>query len=543
MTPVARGGLRAARAVRAGPARAHVRRPASPGSSTCCARSRTTRSWRGRSRRWPPTTPASRSSASRAARRSRRSPGSGAEVEVLGPVRPWLRRRSRRAAPLLVGGGFGAALLAPLAQRLPGGRAARGLPRRRRGARRRARAVGRARDRAAARQRARPAGARGSRAPPACSPPGPTASCAPSPPPARRAGVPCQVALEAPMACGYGACYGCAVRLGGGSCGSASRARSWPASAWRRRERRSRHARRGARARASGDERVGHARPAGRARRRARRSTRELALVVTKTVTPLAREGNEAPRVCEVAGRHAQLDRPAQSRPRRRSPRRCCRRCARSGGRSSCRSAASSTPTTSWPAAASTAEAGIAALELNVSCPNVKSGCISIGSDPAETEAVVRACRAATRLPLWVKLSPNVADLAAIARAAERGGADALVLTNTLRGARDRPLDARAAARRRHRRALRARRSSPWRWPRSTPAARPAPCRIVGVGGIASGWDALEFLAAGASAVQVGSAAFREPLLARRDPRANSPPYSLSAAWRAFGALKTTTLD
>ena len=78
-------------------------------------------------------------------------------------------------------------------------------------------------------------------------------------------------------------------------------------------------------------------------------------------------------------------------------------------------------------------EPGIAALELNVSCPNVKSGCISIGSDPAETEAVVRLCRAATRLPLWVKLSPNVADLAAIARAAERGGADALVLTNTLR--------------------------------------------------------------------------------------------------------------
>ncbi len=79
-------------------------------------------------------------------------------------------------------------------------------------------------------------------------------------------------------------------------------------------------------------------------------------------------------------------------------------------------------------------EPGIAALELNVSCPNVKSGCISIGSDPAETEAVVRLCRAATRLPLWVKLSPNVADIAAIARAAERGGADALVLTNTLRG-------------------------------------------------------------------------------------------------------------
>ena len=161
------------------------------------------------------------------------------------------------------------------------------------------------------------------------------------------------------------------------------------------------------------------------------------------------------------------------------------------------------------------AEAGIAALELNVSCPNVKSGCISIGSDPGETEAVVRACRAATRLPLWVKLSPNVADLAAIARAAERGGADALVLTNTLRGlAIDHwtlePLLGGVTG------------------GLSGPALKPVAlaavhtCReacalpLVGVGGIASGWDALEFLAAGASAVQVGSAAFREPLLARR---------------------------
>ena len=99
-------------------------------------------------------------------------------------------------------------------------------------------------------------------------------------------------------------------------------------------------------------------------------------------------------------------------------------------------------------------EPGIAALELNVSCPNVKSGCISIGSDPVETEAVVRLCRAVTDLPLWVKLSPNAADLAAIAAAAEHGGRRRARAHEHAARARDRPPDAEAAARRRHRRSL-----------------------------------------------------------------------------------------
>ena len=147
--------------------------------------------------------------------RSRRSREVGAEVDVLGPVRPRLRRRRRRAGAAARGRRLRrraarAALAAPA-----GGRAARGLPRRRCRARRRARAGGRARDRAAARQRARAAGAAARGCQRASSPPGPTGSCARSPRPARRRSVPCQVALEAPMACGYGACYGCAVRLGG----------------------------------------------------------------------------------------------------------------------------------------------------------------------------------------------------------------------------------------------------------------------------------------------------------------------------------------
>ena len=76
----------------------------------------------------------------------------------------------------------------------------------------------------------------------------------------------------------------------------------------------------------------------------------------------------------------------------------------------------------------------VAALELNLSCPNVKSGCISIGTDPRETEAVTAQVRARTTRPLLVKLSPSVADVAELARAAEAGGADALTLTNTARG-------------------------------------------------------------------------------------------------------------
>jgi dihydroorotate dehydrogenase (NAD+) catalytic subunit len=267
---------------------------------------------------------------------------------------------------------------------------------------------------------------------------------------------------------------------------------------------------------------------------------RELALLVTKTVTPLPREGNEAPRVSEVEGgmlNSIGLPNPglaafiAETLP-----------AVRALGRPLVVSAGGFEHADYELACRRLdGEPGIAALELNVSCPNVKSGCISIGSDPAETEAVVRLCRAATRLPLWVKLSPNVADLAAIACAAERGGADALVLTNTLRGlAIDhwtlKPLLGGVTG------------------GLSGPALKPVAlaavqtCRaacalpVVGVGGIASGWDALEFLAAGASAVQVGSAAFREPLLARRIRRELATLLT-DRGLMAESVAKTTTLD
>jgi dihydroorotate dehydrogenase (NAD+) catalytic subunit len=267
---------------------------------------------------------------------------------------------------------------------------------------------------------------------------------------------------------------------------------------------------------------------------------RELALLVTKTVTPLAREGNAPPRVCETAG--GMLNSIGLPNP---------------GLEAFAATVLPATRALGRPLVVSIGgfehgdyelacrrlddEPGIAALELNVSCPNVKSGCISIGSEAGETEAVVRLCRAATRLPLWVKLSPNVADMAEIARAAERGGADALVLTNTLRGL---AIDPRTL------RPLLGGVTGGFSGPALKPVALAAvlACReacdlpIVGVGGIASGWDALEFLAAGAAAVQVGSAAFREPLLARR-VREELASLLEERGLVSVSAVKTTTLD
>jgi dihydroorotate dehydrogenase (NAD+) catalytic subunit len=156
----------------------------------------------------------------------------------------------------------------------------------------------------------------------------------------------------------------------------------------------------------------------------------------------------------------------------------------------------------------------VAALELNVSCPNVKSGLI-VGEQPAETLLLLRELRDLTAKPLIVKLTPNVADPAAIAIAAEEGGADAVSLVNTLKAA---PIDP-ATLR-------------PWlgaeRGGLSGPAIRPialgqaaavaeaVTIPVIGMGGIESGADALAFIAAGATAVAVGTANFRDPLAAER---------------------------
>ncbi len=156
----------------------------------------------------------------------------------------------------------------------------------------------------------------------------------------------------------------------------------------------------------------------------------------------------------------------------------------------------------------------VAAIELNVSCPNVESGLI-VGQQPSETLGLLRAVRPLTSKPLIVKLTPTVAEPESIALAAEQGGANALSLVNTVQAA-----------------ALDPGTLEPWlgagKGGLSGPAIRPyalgqvqrvsatASIPVVGMGGIESGSDALAFLAAGASAVAIGTASFRDPMAGAR---------------------------
>ena len=154
---------------------------------------------------------------------------------------------------------------------------------------------------------------------------------------------------------------------------------------------------------------------------------------------------------------------------------------------------------------------GIHALEMNISCPNKQAGWCIFGTDPKIMNEVVSAVRKRTNLPLIVKLSPNVTDIGAMAKVAENAGADAVSLINTITGMaidirRRRPVLANATG------------------GLSGPAVRPVAVRmvwearkavkipIIGLGGIMSASDALEFLIAGATAVAVGTANFINPL-------------------------------
>jgi dihydroorotate dehydrogenase (NAD+) catalytic subunit len=153
---------------------------------------------------------------------------------------------------------------------------------------------------------------------------------------------------------------------------------------------------------------------------------------------------------------------------------------------------------------------GLAAYELNISCPNTAHGGIQFGSDPQMVLEVVSAARRTARRPLWVKLSPNVTDIGVIAKAAEEAGADALTVANTYQAM---SID------------VQTRKS---RLGRATgglsgPAIRPITLRlvyetsrvvkipIIGLGGVEKADDALEYIIAGASAIQVGTANFSEP--------------------------------
>jgi dihydroorotate dehydrogenase (NAD+) catalytic subunit len=160
--------------------------------------------------------------------------------------------------------------------------------------------------------------------------------------------------------------------------------------------------------------------------------------------------------------------------------------------------------------AAELTRAGVAAIEANISCPNIEEDGKAFAMSAASTEAVVRQLRAATSLPLWVKLTPNTGDLPEVARAAERAGADALVVANTilamaidlqtfkpclgnimggLSGPAIKPIVLRQVYQ----------------------CARTVKIPVIGCGGISTIEDAIEYMLAGAAAVQVGTATFIQP--------------------------------
>jgi dihydroorotate dehydrogenase (NAD+) catalytic subunit len=156
----------------------------------------------------------------------------------------------------------------------------------------------------------------------------------------------------------------------------------------------------------------------------------------------------------------------------------------------------------------------VAMIELNVSCPNVETGLV-MGAEPAETAAAVERIRPLSIKPLIVKLTPNALDPAAVATAAAEAGADAVSLVNTLKGMAFDPHGRR-----------------PWlgggRGGLSGPAIRAVALEqvcsvagrvdipVIGMGGIASGRDAADFLAAGAACIAVGTESFRDPAAGRR---------------------------
>jgi dihydroorotate dehydrogenase (NAD+) catalytic subunit len=153
---------------------------------------------------------------------------------------------------------------------------------------------------------------------------------------------------------------------------------------------------------------------------------------------------------------------------------------------------------------------GVDGYEINVSCPNVAHGGLSFGTDPAQVERLTATLRRATKRALIVKLTPNVADIGAIAKAAEAGGADAVSCINTLVGMvidvrRKRPFLARGTG------GLSGPAVRPVGVACTFKAARAVSIPVIGLGGIMCADDALQYLLAGAVAVQVGTGTFADP--------------------------------
>jgi dihydroorotate dehydrogenase (NAD+) catalytic subunit len=236
---------------------------------------------------------------------------------------------------------------------------------------------------------------------------------------------------------------------------------------------------------------------------------REAGAVVVKTLTMKPRRGNPMPRLCETpSGLLNSIGLPNKGLPhflREVLP--------RLAGKSDClvvNIAGTCTGEFGEMAARLDGAEGVDALELNISCPNVEGGDLPFGRDPQVVYRLVGDVRAATRLPIITKLTPNVSDVVAIARAAHEAGSDAVSVINTLLGM-----------------------AVDWRSGKpglgtvigglSGPAIKPVALRmvwdvsrsvdipVVGIGGIMNADDALEFLCAGACAVQVGTAHYRTP--------------------------------
>jgi dihydroorotate dehydrogenase (NAD+) catalytic subunit len=185
---------------------------------------------------------------------------------------------------------------------------------------------------------------------------------------------------------------------------------------------------------------------------------------------------------------------------------------------------------------------GVAAIELNISCPNVAHG-VDFGADPALCGRLVAACRAATSIPIIAKLTPNVTSIAAIARAAAEAGADALSLINTVLGMaidwrRRRPMLGNVVG------GLSGPAIKPVALRCVYQAAQAVPTPLIGIGGIATIDDVMEFLVAGATAVQIGTANYYDPTVTMK--LVDALPAALAEAGASsirelVGTLRVTT--
>ena len=233
-----------------------------------------------------------------------------------------------------------------------------------------------------------------------------------------------------------------------------------------------------------------------------------LGACVTKSVTPKLRTGNPTPRVCETdAGMLNSIGIPSKGLRHFRE------QIVPAFGAWDTPLVVSVSADTAEEFAQACAELsvpGVAAIEANISCPNLEADGMAFAMSVRDTVAAIAAMRARTALPLWAKLTPNTGDIGAIARAAEDAGAEAVVVANTLLGM---AIDVNT------------------RMPKlgnvmgglSGPAVKPIIVRmvyqcaravripVIGCGGIATAEDAIEYLLAGAAAVQVGTASFLHP--------------------------------